>query len=102
MEFTVKSGQPEKQRTACLIACVYEPARLSPVAEKIDTASKGAIAKLLRNKDFAPKIGQVLLLHHLPQTIADRVLLVGCGKEAELTETQFREIITKIIITLND
>lgn len=30
MEFSVKSGSPEKQRSACIVVGVFEPRRLSP------------------------------------------------------------------------
>jgi len=29
MEFSVKSGSPEKQRSACIVVGVFEPRRLS-------------------------------------------------------------------------
>ncbi len=32
MEFSVKSGSPEKQRSACIVVGVFEPRRLSPIA----------------------------------------------------------------------
>jgi leucyl aminopeptidase len=38
----------------------------------------------------------------VPNVLSERVLLVGCGKERELTETQYKQIITKTISTLND
>ena len=41
MEFSVKSGSPEKQRSACIVIGVFEPRRLSGVAEQLDRASKG-------------------------------------------------------------
>jgi leucyl aminopeptidase len=44
----------------------------------------------------------VLLLHHVPNVLSERVLLVGCGKERELGERQYKEIIKKTINTLNE
>lgn len=44
----------------------------------------------------------MLLLHHVPNVLSERVLLVGCGKERELDERQYKQIITKTINTLND
>jgi len=32
MEFSVKSGSPEKQRSAFIVFVVFEPRRLSPIA----------------------------------------------------------------------
>ena len=64
MEFSVKSGSPEKQRSACIVAGVFEPRRLSAVAEKLDEISDGYISNLLRRGDIEGKAGQTLLLHH--------------------------------------
>ncbi|MCH8537610.1 MAG: leucyl aminopeptidase [Alkalimonas sp.] len=102
MEFSVKSGSPEKQRSACIVVGVYEPRRLSAVAEQLDKISEGYISNLLRRGDLEGKPGQVLLLHHVPNVLSERVLLVGCGKERELDERQYRQIIAKTISTLNE
>lgn len=102
MEFSVKSGSPEKQRSACIVVGVFEPRRLSPAAEQIDKISEGYLSNLLRRGDIEGKPGQVLLLHNVPNLLSERILLVGCGKERELDERQYRQIISKTIATLND
>jgi len=102
MEFSVKSGSPEKQRSACIVVGVFEPRRLSPVAEQLDRISDGYLSSLLRRGDLEGKAGQMLLLHQVPGVLSERVLLVGCGKERELDERQFKQIIQKTISTLNE
>ncbi len=102
MEFSVKSGSPEKQRSACIVVGVFEPRRLSPNAELLDKISDGYISALLRRGELEGKAGQTLLLHHVPNVLAERVLLIGCGKERELDERQYKQIIQKTINTLND
>ncbi|QIM62614.1 leucyl aminopeptidase [Pasteurellaceae bacterium Orientalotternb1] len=102
MEFSVKNGSVEKQRTACLVVGVYEPRRLSQAAEQLDKLSDGYISALLKKGDLEGKVGQTLLLHHVPNVPADRVLLVGCGKERELTERQYKQVMQKMIQVLND
>ncbi|RUO72373.1 leucyl aminopeptidase [Pseudidiomarina sediminum] len=102
MEFSVKSGSPEKQRTACIVVGVFEPRRLSGVAEQLDQVSEGYLSGLLRRGDLEGKAGQMLLLHHVPNILSERVLLVGCGKERELDERQYKQIIEKTIHTLNE
>ena len=102
MEFSVKSGSPEKQRGACIDVGVFEPRRLTPVAEQLDEISEGYISNLLRRGDLEGKPGQMLLLHHVPNILSERVLLVGCGKERELDERQYKQIISKTIKTLNE
>lgn len=102
MEFSVKSGSPEKQRSACIVVGVFEPRRLTSVAEQLDEISEGYISNLLRRGDLEGKPGQMLLLHHVPNILSERVLLVGCGKERELDERQYKQIISKTIKTLNE
>lgn len=102
MEFHVKSGSPEKQRSACIVVGVFEPRRLTAVAEQLDVISEGYISNLLRRGDLEGKPGQMLLLHHVPNVLSERVLLVGCGKERELDERQYKQIISKTISTLNE
>jgi len=102
MEFSIKSGHPEKQRTACIVTGIYEPRRLSDVAKRIDEVSDGYISNILRRGDLEGKLGQTLLLHSVPGTLADRVLLVGCGRERELGDTQYRKIISQAILTLHE
>lgn len=94
MEFLIKSGNPEKQRTACLIVGIFEPRRLTPAAKAIDNISKKFLSNLIRRGDLEGKTGQSLLLHNVPGLLADRVLLIGCGKERDLTDSQYRTIIT--------
>ncbi len=102
MEFNVKSGHPEKQRTACVVVGVYEPRRLSEVAKQIDEVSDGHLSSILRRGDLEGKPGQTLLLHNVPGTLADRILLVGCGRERELGDSQYRKVIAHAIHTLHE
>ncbi|MBK4775624.1 leucyl aminopeptidase [Candidatus Pantoea edessiphila] len=102
MDFSVKSGSPEKQRSACIVVGVFEPRRLSSIAEQLDKISDGYISALLRRGELEGKVGQVLLLHHVPNILSERILLIGCGKERELNERQYKYIIQKIINTLNN
>ena len=102
MEFSVKSGSPEKQRSACVVVGVFEPRRLSSAAEQLDEVAKGYLSTLLRRGDMEGKIGQTLLLHNVPRTLAERILLVGCGRERELGDNQYRSIIAKAATKLNE
>lgn len=97
MEFLIKSGNPEKQRTACLVLGIYEPRRLSPAAKAVDNASKKFLSNLLRRGDIEGKLGESLLLHNVPGLLADRILLIGCGRERDLTDNQYRKIISNSI-----
>ncbi|MBA1147010.1 leucyl aminopeptidase [Ectothiorhodospiraceae bacterium WFHF3C12] len=94
MEFSVKSGSPEKQRSACVVVGIYEPRRLSAAAEELDAASDGFISGLLRRGDMEGKLGQSLMLTHVPGVLCDRVLLIGLGRERDFTDGGFRQAVS--------
>jgi leucyl aminopeptidase len=102
MEFIVKSGTPEKQRTGCIVVGVFESRKLSAVAHQIDEVSGGAIGAILRRGDLEGKAGQTLLLHNIPNLPSERVLLVGCGKEKEFNESRYRDATARAVTTLKD
>jgi leucyl aminopeptidase len=93
MEFLVKSARLETLKTATLVVAVGEGRKLGDAAKAIDDTAGGAITTLLKRGDLAGKVGQTLLLHNLPNLKAERVLLVGSGKERELSDRQFRKMI---------
>ena len=102
MEFNIKSVNPEKQRTACIIVAVFATKKLSVTAERLDTASGGYISKILKQGDITGAIGQTLLLHNVSNLLSDRVLLVGCGKEQEFGDKEYKDTIKSIIKALNN
>ena len=102
MDFNIKSGNPEKQRTACVIVGIFESRRLSTAAKAIDAISKKYLSNLIRRGDMDGNKGQYLLLHNVPGMIADRVLLIGCGKEREIDERNYRTIMANSIRALNN
>jgi leucyl aminopeptidase len=100
MELVVKSVSPETFKTATLVVAVGEGQVLSDAAKTVDTLSGGAIAAVLKRGDLQGKVGQSLLLHSLPNLKAERVLLVGTGKEAELSDRQFKKVISCVLTNL--
>ncbi|NOZ11220.1 MAG: leucyl aminopeptidase [Gammaproteobacteria bacterium] len=102
MEYSIKSGNPEKQRTACLAGGIFEPRKMSPTIQQIDQASGGIISSMLRRGDIEGKLGQTLLLHNLPGVACERVLLVGCGREKAFSEGPFRQMAAKATSVLNE
>ena len=91
MEYFVKSGNPEKQRVACIIVGIFDRRSPSDPAEIVDKASEGHLAGILRKGDMDGKLGATLVLHGVPGVFADRVLLVGLGKQRDFDENAFRK-----------
>jgi leucyl aminopeptidase len=102
MEFTIKSGSPEKQRSACVVVGVFDNRKLSLSAELIDRASNGYVSEIIRRGDMEGKLGSTLLLHNVRGTLADRVLLVGLGKERDFRDKEFRSAVRSAVKLLNE
>ena len=102
MEFSIKSGSPAKQRSACVVIGVFEPRKLTAAGELIDSASKGYIGDIIRRGDMEGKAGRTLLLHNVPGVLADRVLLVGLGREKDFKEREYRAAIHSAVTMLNE
>lgn len=94
MEYSVKSGNPEKQRNACVIVGVFERRKLSESAQAFDELTEGSLGAITRRGDMNGKLGQTLTLFNLPNTLCDRVILVGLGKERDLDEARYRRALT--------
>ncbi len=101
MEFSIKNGNPEKQRNACVIVGVFEHRKLSEAAAEIDRASDGYLASLLRRGDMDGKLGSTLMVHNVPGTLCERVLLVGCGKEREFSDRAYRQAVQTSVKALD-
>lgn len=102
MEFSIKSGNPEKQRGACVVVGVFESRKLTSSADLIDSASQSLLSDLLRRGDMDGKAGSTLLLHNVPGTVCDRVLLVGLGKEKEFRDKAYCAAIRNTLKALRD
>ena len=102
MEFSIKSGSPEKQRSACVVVGVFESRKMTLPAELLDKASGGYISDIVRRGDMEGKAGSTLLLHSVPSTLCDRILLVGLGKEKDFREKEFASAIRTAVKVLNE
>ena len=102
MEFTIKSGDLAKHKTACLILGVFEKRALSAPAAAVDKASDGYIAKVLRKGDLEGEIGRTLTLYHVPGLHCERVLLVGCGKRKKYNRSAYAKALASAVKLLNE
>uniref|UniRef100_UPI0028A6A1CD M17 family peptidase N-terminal domain-containing protein n=2 Tax=Pseudomonas TaxID=286 RepID=UPI0028A6A1CD len=96
MELVVKSVAAASVKTATLVVPVGEGRKLGAVAKAVDQACEGAISAVLKRGDLAGKPGQTLLLQSLPGLKAERVLLVGAGKDDALGDRTFRKLVASV------
>ena len=93
MEFSIKLGSPEKQRSGCVVVGVFEGGKLSDAAKLLDVSARGALGKIIARGDMSGKIATTLLLHNVPNVLCERVLLVGLGEHRELSARQYIECV---------
>ena len=102
MEISVKTTTAPTHRSACLVVGVYERRKLSNAALELDTASNGYLSKVLQHGDMDGKLEQTLLLHSVNGVAAQRILLIGCGKENELSLRQFKKALNAAVKILKE
>jgi leucyl aminopeptidase len=100
MEFSIKSGKPEKQASDCLIVGVYEAGVLTPSADAINVASNDFLKTLIKQGDMEGKLASTLLLHGVAGVDSARVLLVGLGKQGELKGAGYRKVVAASVKAL--
>ena len=91
MDFSIKSLDTKtglaSVKTGCLVIGVFEEKKLGELAKELDR--NGAISAVLKSGDLSGKSGSSLLLRGLPGIAAERVLLVGLGKDEALSDKNF-------------
>jgi leucyl aminopeptidase len=102
VEFSIKAAAPAKQSGACIAVGVFETRKLSAPAESLDKAAGGGIRELLRSGDMQGKACSTRLLYRVPGIAAERVLLVGLGREKEFGEKQYRDCVRAGLAALLD
>ena len=93
MEFSIKQGSPEKLKSGCVVVGVYDGGKLSKAGQLLDKATGHALSDVIARGDMSGKSGSTLLLHKLTGAQAERVLLVGLGKPAELDNRNSADIL---------
>jgi len=101
LEFSTKCIAPGLTRTGCTIVGIFDSRKLSVPAAALDRAAKGYLAKVVKSGDMDGRAGSVLMLHHVPHTACERVLLVGLGPEKSFDEKAFRNAVGAALRAVN-
>lgn len=100
MEFSIKQGSPEKQRSGCVVAGVFEDGKLSAAAEALDKAARHNLSNVIARGDMDGKPATTLLLHNVQGVASMRVLLVGLGRSGEMSDKNAQDILCAIFKAL--
>ncbi len=102
MELLSTTSAASRIASACVIVGVYENGETGAGTQNIDSASKGAISKLIRQGDISGKPGTSLMLSAVPGVRAQRVLIVGLGKISQFDISKFRGAIARAATHLQE
>ncbi len=102
IELNLETSSPEKVRTGVLVVGAFADGALPSSSQKIDQVSKGKLSAVIKRGDLDEKAGASLLLHDLPGTEAERVLLVSLGKRGEFGDKAFRDALSSAAKVLAD
>ena len=97
MKFIVKNGDICQQISDCLVVAVFENGQLSQQANKLDQLSEGYLSQLISEGDLSGKVGETVLLRNVANVPTSRLIIVGCGKQGELTERQYKQVIQNAV-----
>ena len=91
VEFSIKSRNPEKRHSACLVLGVFESPSpsLSPADWQASPETRRYLAEVLKSGDMDGKAGTALMLRKVPALGSERLLLVGLGKEKEFHDKAY-------------
>jgi leucyl aminopeptidase len=95
MDISIKHGAPAKIKSACIVAAVYSGKNLGECAAALDRASRQALSRLTTRGDIRGQIAEVLMLPNASGLQADRILLVGAGKQSGITAAEYVKLVRK-------
>ncbi len=90
MKISVISGILEKLKTGAVILPVFEDGKPGREQERAGRNLGTMISRLIKRGDFTAKPGSVHLLYPGASMAAERLILVGLGKRADLTLDRIR------------
>ena len=91
MRVDARAGRVETESTDVLVLTHCEGDVFSKQATMIDRSMNGALRELLQSKEFEGKANECVLVHTQGKVPAKRILLVGLGKEKDVTVDQLRQ-----------
>lgn len=93
---------PKSHKTDCHVIGVYEGGKLTSAAVQIDELTGGYINKIVKRGDITGKANQVLMLHDVTGINAARIMLIGCGKQQDISDKQFHVLIQTMVNNLKN
>lgn len=101
MDYFTTTGVASRRAGGAIVIGVYEKGKLGTAASDIDTATGGALARMLKSGDISGRLGRSRVLHSLDGVRAKRVVVAGLGKAGAFGVKQFRKATASAIRALD-
>ena len=97
MDYAIETAPLETLQCDCLIVGVYQDQQLCASAGIINDSTGGLINKILSRGDISGKNGETVLINAIPDSAAERILLVGLGENRPLSGKNYRKALQAAI-----
>ncbi|NNF41344.1 MAG: leucyl aminopeptidase [Woeseiaceae bacterium] len=101
MDYFTTTSKTSNRATDCLIIGIYDGGKLSAGARDVDSASKGAIRRLLKSGDLSAKKGRTAVLTSVAGVKAKRIVVVGLGKSRDFGAKEFRDAVAAATLAIS-
>jgi leucyl aminopeptidase len=91
MEYFTTTSNAARRAGGCLVIGLYEKGEPGRAAAEIDSASGGALKRLVKSGDLSGNLGDARVLTGLPDVKAQRVVVTGLGPREKFGVPAFRQ-----------
>lgn len=103
MDITISAGVIQAAEADAILISLYEGiTQLEGIPKAIDETLNGAISALIATGDFTGKPGDVAVLYAQGAIPAQRIILVGLGKQDDLDSEAVRQAAAHAILKCNE
>lgn len=100
MDYFSTTSKAPRRASGCIIIGIYAHGKLGVAASDVDTATGGAITKLVKQGDISATPGKCTVLPSLPGVRAQRIAVVGLGSVRKFGIKQYRQAVRAAIIAI--
>src|SRR5688572_22776979 len=102
MDYSAKCESLIELSADCAVLGMYQKRELTEAGSALDQRLGGLISRLLKRDDIEGKVGDLLLINHVPEGEIERILVVGLGKKGELGPAAYRKALAAAAKSLKD
>jgi len=102
MEYVTTTSAASRCATSCLIVGVFDDGVLGASAEQLNEATKGLLARFVKQGDVSGELGCASVCHAPEGVRAKRLLVAGLGKKSEFNVRNYRRAVASAMDVLRD